>query len=116
MLLVSDVVEKLGRPLTPSETGRVQSDIDDAVALAEDRGLVSEPMSPSQRAVLRRVVVRAFRNPEGVRQESLGSRSVSYADDAKPGVYFTAQDIADMRGRRSGVYSVRLTTPADGRP
>lgn len=113
MVTVADLEVKLGRTLTGEQFDRAQSDIDDAYALAEGHGLVSEPPTPAQNVVIRRVAVRSFRNPDGVRQESLGSRSVSYSDDAKPGIYFTAQDVADMRGRRASTYSVRVTTPAD---
>lgn len=114
---VESVELKLGRSLTVEESVRVEEDIADAYAVAEAQGWISEPETVAQSAVIRRVVLRAFRNPEGTRpiqQESLGSRSVSYvATGEQPGIYFTAQDVADMRGRRSSVYSIRLTTPAD---
>lgn len=112
---LSDVEDKLGRALTSqADRTRALADLADAYALADAHGLLSSPETAAQGAVIRRVVVRAFRNPEGVRQESLGSRSVSYSDDSRPGVYFTPLDVADMRGvARSSVYSVRLTSPRD---
>lgn len=112
-----DIEDKLSRSFASGEAYRVQTDIDDAYALAESYGLLSVPETPAQAMVIRRIVLRAFRNPEGVRavgQESLGSRSVSYvSSDERPGVYFTAQDVADMRGVRTSTYSIRLTSPAD---
>lgn len=109
---VVDVEDKLGRSLTGIDAFRVQTDIDEAYALAEARGLLSEPETAAQSFVIRRVVLRAFRNPEGERlvgQESLGSRSVSYvANDERPGVYFTPQDVADMQPGRVRAVSVGM--------
>ena len=119
MVDVSDLETKLGRTLTGADRRRAISDLEDAYALASAEGLLSDPETFAQSVVLKRVALRAFGSPVGVRrvsQESLGSRSVAYeaGRTAESGVYFTAEDRAAMRGRpRSAAYSVRLTTPQD---
>lgn len=114
---VADLEVRLGRTLGDSESARASADIDDTYALAEAHGLLAEPPTSGQLVTVARVALRAFRNPDGIRQESLGSRSVTYADDSRPGVYFTSSDVVAMRGAdRASVYSVKLVTPADRVP
>lgn len=109
----SDIEDRLGRSLSVAEVIQVESYIDDAYGLAEAHEWLSSPETAAQTAVIKRVVLRAFRNPSGVTQQTAGPFSVSYGSTARPEVYFSAEDVADMRGVRSGVYSLRLTTPAD---
>jgi hypothetical protein len=122
VVVVSDLEAKLGRQLTGADRARAESDLDDAYALASAAGLLSDPETAAQRAVIKRVALRAFGSPDGVRvitQETIGSRSVSYSDNrgVSSGVFFTAEDRAAMRGRPiSGAYSVPLTTPSDHLP
>lgn len=111
-----DVADRLGRPLTDAERIRAALDVDDTYALAEAYGLLSDTPTLGQLVTIVRVALRAFRNPEGVQSETLGNRSVTYAQGGRPGVFFTVDDMRAMRGQtRSSVYSVALTTPADHR-
>jgi hypothetical protein len=111
---VADLERRLGRSLFGADYDRAEADIEDTAALVSALFHLTDPPQPLALTLIARVALRAFKNPNGVTQESLGSRSVTFADtDRKPGVYLTTDELGWPLPRRSKVYSVRLTTPQD---
>lgn len=103
----------------------LRQDVDPAAAvqaLAFADGLVRatvgfpapDPWPAALDAVVVRVAGRLYANPRDVQSESIGSRQVTFGQGAGQSV-LTAEERAwcARLGRRSGVYSVALSTPAD---
>lgn len=110
---VAALETRLGRTLVAGDHGRAQAAIDDAWSLVESvAGRTwhvegEDPGSPPRVivTVVLAVARRAFENPEGMSQESIGSYSYSLATGTVPGVYLTAEERAMVR--RAGGGSVR---------
>ena len=94
-------VENRWRPLTDEETVVASTRLDDASELvrtlipgiddAITAGTVSESLVAAQVAAM---VIRVLRNPNGVRQESIGDYSYTLADDDR--MFMTADELESL--------------------
>lgn len=107
--------------ITPADEDRAQACLDDASALirgeagknwTNDDGDELADVPDVIAAICVAVAIRAFRNPEGVRSETIGGYAVTYAD-ASTAVYLTPGERAQVRraAGRSSIGSVTLESP-----
>lgn len=100
---------------------RAQACLDDASALirtetqttwVDDDGALEESIPDAVVTITYAVAIRAFRNPEGVRSESIGDYSVSYADGSTA-VFLTEGERRMIRraAGRGGLGSIELESP-----
>lgn len=80
----SDVADRLGRDLTPSENRMVWPLLDDATALIDSQ--VSGPSAVVACAICAAMVLRVLRNPEGRQQLRIDDLSVTHAAEAASGL------------------------------
>lgn len=119
---VADLSLRLGVTLAGTEADRAAAVLDDASALirgeagadwVDDGGaLIDVPAVVA--SVTLAVAYRAFRNPEGVAQTSLGDVSVSYdRGDGQAAVYLTRDERRSVRraAGTSAVGAIELTSP-----
>ena len=113
---------RLGVTLTVAETERVSAILDDASALVrseagrdwvDGEGALADVPAVVESVTLA-VAYRAFRNPDGAAQTSLGDASVSYdRGDGQAAVYLTRDERRSVRraAGTSAVGAIELTSP-----
>lgn len=107
--------------IAAADEDRAQACLDDASALIRDEAGAEDWVDDDGGleevpgvivAICVAVAIRAFRNPEGVRSETVGGYAVTYAD-ASTAVYLTPGERAQVRraAGRSSIGSVTLESP-----
>lgn len=117
-----DLADRLGVSLTGVELLRAEAVLNDASALirmkagvdwVNEAGDALEDVPALVEAIAIAAAHRAFRNPDGLAQSSVGDISVSYARDGEAAVYLTADERRAVRkaAGRSAVGHLVLATP-----
>ena len=119
---VSELEARLGTTLSGADLGRAMALLDDASALirqeagedwVDDHGDL-EDVPAAVATICLAVAYRAFKNPDGVTQASLGDASVSYGRAGLgSSVYLNEHEVKAVRraAGKSGALSVALATP-----
>jgi len=114
---VDDLGVRLGLNLSGVEQARALAALDDASALIRSEAgedWDGEPIPPVIVSIALQVAFRAYRNPDGVTQTSVGDVSVSYTRDGVAGqVWLTDAERRQIRkaAGKPGFLSVPLATP-----
>lgn len=111
---VEELEQRLGEALAGTERDRGQALLHDAstVIRAVAHGDWDDPVPEVVTTVCLNMAIRAYRNPEGVRQQSLGSFSLTFGD-VETGVVITDEErrlISIAAGYGVALDSVQLTT------
>ena len=106
----------LGHSLTGADLSRAMAVLDGASALIRSEAAddFEDEVPPIVAQVCLWSAQRAYRNPDGVSQSSVGDVSVSYgATDGSGAVFLTRSELRQVRkaGGLSSVVSVPLVTP-----
>lgn len=120
LVSLDDFTLRLGG-LAAADEERAQACLDDASALirteaqtswVDDDGALAETIPDAVVAITYAVAIRAFRNPEGVRSEQIGTYSVTYADGSTA-VFLTDGERRSIRRAAGvgGLGSVELESP-----
>jgi hypothetical protein len=113
---------RIGATLTGSDLVRAQAMLDDASALIRSEAGLDyvdefgelETVPPIIEAITLAAAYRAYRNPDGVSQSSVGDVSVSYGRDrTMASIYLTPAERAAIRkaAGASAVLSIGLVSP-----
>lgn len=111
---VSDLEDRLGRPLNDAESARAEAALEDASALVreEARRDFAEGAPPAVQAVVLTSSLRVMRNPEGYVAEQIGSYSYRRKED-DTAVYLTPAEKAIVGRYRqasgTGLWSLGTT-------
>lgn len=116
---LDDFAARLGyTPTEPPEVARVLAAIDDASAIVRrvthrsfttDDGQL-DVVPDEVKSITLRLAITAFTNPDGIRQESIGGYSYTYAgagEGAAAGMYLTRFELKVLGAYRAG----EVTTP-----
>lgn len=112
---VEALTDRLGSDLTGLERERARAALDDASALIRsEAGTDFEEVPPIIESICLAVAFRAFRNPDGTSQTSVGDVSVSFRREGQAGALFLSK--AERRAVRKaagglGATSITIVTP-----
>lgn len=115
---LDDLSERLGVTFGPEapDSIRAQRALDDASALIRAEAGTDwndEPVPPVIVAIAMAVAIRAFKNPDGASQASVGDVSLSFGSQAAGNaIYLTRQEVKAIRrlAGRNGVDTIQLTS------
>lgn len=117
---VEDLERRLGKPLEGLDRDRAEALLEDASAIirAVARGRAwPDPVPDVVRTVCIAMALRAWLNPEGVRQQSLGDLSMTFGS-VETGVAMTEEERRLIRGAAGfgiALDSIQLTSGWGGR-
>lgn len=115
---VEDFELRLGKPLTGQDRKRAKALLQDASVLIRAVARLDWNGDPPEvvRTIALNVALRAFRNPEGVRQQTLGDLSMTFGT-VDTGVMLTPEEERLIRlaaGWGQAIDSIQLTTGYNG--
>jgi hypothetical protein len=112
-------IEARWRSLTHTETVNTQEWLDDAAALIRrrvagiDTKLEDDDYARTVTAINAAMVLRVLRNPDGLRQVSLGDASYTRDTTLSAGALYLTKDEADQLGAVSGAGKAFTVVPHD---
>lgn len=110
---LTDLANRLGRDLTESETRRGAALLTDATAIILDRfPQYATVPAPASTAVCAAMVVRALRNPGGLRSEQIDDYSYTIDSALSTGeLYLTENEIDTLTPIRTSAFSIVPMAP-----